>query len=103
MDSYEMIKTGFSVLLRLVKNGTNVKASGFGRVNLNLSEALKSIANINPTALIFGTDLPDIWARRPFETDNLILILDTLGDTLTRQVFYDKAVKSYKPYNNNIN
>jgi predicted TIM-barrel fold metal-dependent hydrolase len=98
IDHLGMTQTGFSALLHLVECGVKVKASGFGRVDLNVAKALKSIANVNPSALVFGTDLPGTRARRPFKIDDLKLILDTLGETLTRQVLYDNAVNWYKPH-----
>ena len=99
IDHLGMTQTGFSELLHLVGNGVKVKASGFGRVDLNVAKSLKSIANVNPSALIFGTDLPGTRARRPFEINDLKLILDTLGETLTRQVLYDNPLNWYKPFN----
>jgi predicted TIM-barrel fold metal-dependent hydrolase len=92
-----MTQTGFSALLHLVESGIKVKASGFGRVDLNIVKALKSIANVNPSALIFGTDLPGIRARRSFETQDINLILNTLGEKLTKQILYSNAIAWYNP------
>ena len=97
IDHLGMTQTGFSALLHLVESGIKVKASGFGRVDLNIVKALKSIANVNPSALIFGTDLPGIRARRSFETQDINLILNTLGEKLTKQILYSNAIAWYNP------
>ena len=61
-------------LLRLVERGAKVKATGFGRVDLDVESTLRAIAAVDPRALLFGTDLPGTRARRPFERGDLDLL-----------------------------
>jgi predicted TIM-barrel fold metal-dependent hydrolase len=56
------------VLQRL---GAHVKATGFGRVDLDVEAALRAL---DPAKLLFGTDLPGTRARRPFDPADLELV-----------------------------
>lgn len=97
IDHLGMTQNGFPELLSLVEAGAMVKASGFGRVNLNIVQALKELTAVNPQGLIFGTDIPNTRARRPFELNDIKLIVDTLGDTIARSIFYNNAIHWYNP------
>ena len=67
-------------VLRLVERGAYVKATGFGRVDLDVPHALRAIAAVNPAALLFGTDLPGTRARRPFADADLDLVREAAGE-----------------------
>lgn len=95
IDHLGMTRTGYAALLRLVGGGMKVKATGFGRVRLGVAESLREIADANPAALMFGTDLPGTRARRPFSAQDPDLIINTLGETLARRVLHDNAVEWY--------
>jgi predicted TIM-barrel fold metal-dependent hydrolase len=56
------------VLRRL---GAHVKATGFGRVALDVEATLRTL---DPSLLLFGTDLPGTRALRPFEPRDLRLV-----------------------------
>jgi predicted TIM-barrel fold metal-dependent hydrolase len=56
------------VLQRL---GAHVKATGFGRVELDVEATLRVL---DPSKLLFGTDLPGTRARRPFDPADLALV-----------------------------
>ena len=65
---------------RMVDSGAFVKASGFGRVEHDdVPAALRALADINPAALLFGSDLPSTRARRAFQDDDLQLVRDIAG------------------------
>lgn len=95
IDHLGLSNTGFKYLLKLVEQGIHVKASGFGRVNLNVTKTLKKIHAINPSALMFGTDLPSTRAARPFCHNDYLLIIDTLDESGAKRVFYDNAIEFY--------
>lgn len=97
IDHLGLTKNGFDTLLRLVEKGAYVKASGFGRVDFNIANALKQIYSISPNALMFGSDLPCTRARRPFHDDDVNLILDTFGEEQTKNIFHNNAIALYKP------
>ncbi|BEK99457.1 amidohydrolase family protein [Nocardia seriolae] len=86
-------------LLNLVDRGAKVKASGFGRVSMNVGSALRKIHTVNPEALLFGTDLPGTRAGRPFRDTDLSVIADAVGSDLHRvlednaRAFYGLPVK----------
>ena len=71
IDHLGLSEEGLPHLLKLVEKGVRVKATGFGRVDLNIENALTAIYSINPDALMFGTDLPSTRAKRPFEFNDV--------------------------------
>lgn len=96
IDHLGLSKEGLPALLALVEKGVKVKATGFGRVDFDVPTTLKEIANINPDALMFGTDLPSTRAPRPFSDEDVRLILDLFDENLSTKVFYSNAIKFYK-------
>lgn len=98
IDHLGLTRGGFPTLLKLAEKGVRVKATGFGRVEMDVKEALLSIFAANPDALMFGTDLPSTRAPRPFEDSDIALIYETLGDqSAVEKVLYQNAVAWYKP------
>jgi predicted TIM-barrel fold metal-dependent hydrolase len=97
IDHLGMTAAGLKPLLRLVESGASVKATGFGRVDLDVVEALTAVASVNPAALLFGTDLPSTRARRPFRPADVDLVVEALGETDARLALYDNAVALYRP------
>ncbi len=95
IDHLGMARDGYPALLRLVERGVKVKATGFGRVRLDVAEALGEIAAVDPGALLFGTDLPGTRAERPFEEADVDLIVETLGELLAERVLHENAVHWY--------
>ncbi|WP_237215148.1 amidohydrolase family protein [Falsiroseomonas oryziterrae] len=79
LDHLGMTEAGLPVVLDLVAAGAKVKATGFGRVELDVPDALARIAAIRADALMFGTDLPSTRARRPFEAADIALLRDAVG------------------------
>lgn len=67
IDHLGLTAEGFDDLLWLVERGVKVKATGFGRCDFDIAEALSRIDAVNPEALMFGTDLPCTRAPRAFE------------------------------------
>lgn len=80
IDHLGLSKAGLPHLLRFVDRGGFVKATGFGRVDFDVGDALSEIANVNPEAIVFGTDLPSTRAPRPFHPADIDRLRDALGD-----------------------
>lgn len=97
IDHLGMTQAGLPTLLALAERGAKVKATGFGRTEVDVPSALRDLARANPDCLMFGTDLPSQRARRPFLPSDLDLIGDTLGDALARKAAYDNAAEFYHP------
>ncbi|MGO3034970.1 amidohydrolase family protein [Corynebacterium variabile] len=95
IDHLGMHRDGTPALLRLVERGVKVKATGFGRVELDPAEVIGQIMAIDPTALMVGTDLPSTRAKRPFEDADLDLIAqavtDAVGEEYVDAVFRTNA------------
>jgi len=97
IDHLGLHRDGLPALLRLVERGAKVKASGFGRVDLDVASTLQAIADVDRSALLFGTDLPSTRARRPFSNTDLAVITDALGPELAATALRDNAIAWYRP------
>ncbi|ANU17744.1 2-pyrone-4,6-dicarboxylate hydrolase [Planococcus maritimus] len=95
IDHLGLSKRGFPELLKLVDEGVKVKATGFGRVDLDPSEAIKTIYKLNPEALLFGTDLPSTRAKRAFQASDVTMIQEALGEQEAEKVLYRNALAWY--------
>jgi len=95
IDHLGLSADGLPVLLDLVAGGVKVKATGFGRIDGDVAEILRAVNETDPTALMFGTDLPSTRTRR-FAAPDVALIEDALGEDAARAVFYDNAAAFYR-------
>ncbi|GAA1165300.1 Amidohydrolase [Corynebacterium glaucum] len=94
-----MHQDGLDAMLRLVERGAMVKATGFGRVELDPAKTMAAVLRVNPGALMVGTDVPSTRAKRPFEISDLDLIAQTVTDALgahaVEDVFWNNAARWY--------
>jgi predicted TIM-barrel fold metal-dependent hydrolase len=97
IDHLGLSAEGLPHLLRLVEHGVRVKATGFGRVDFSVPEALRSLMAANPQSLMFGTDLPSTRAPRPFKDSDLDLIGEAIGTGGSEAVLFDNAWEFYHP------
>lgn len=101
IDHLGLSKEGLPHLLKLAEQGASVKATGFSRLNLNIGTVVRDIYNANPSALMFGTDLPSTRAPTPYNDDDFLLLADTLleyaGEQAVQQVFSLNALQLYHP------
>ena len=95
IDHLGMHEDGLPQLLRLVEQGVKVKATGFGRIDMDPAAAIRAIVDADPTALMVGTDLPSTRARRPFAPQDLDLIRGVLTPPEQSAVFWDNAAAFY--------
>ncbi|UVI36575.1 amidohydrolase family protein [Brevibacterium spongiae] len=95
IDHLGMHEDGLSTLLRLVERGVKVKATGFGRVELDPAEVVRRIVDTDPSALMVGTDLPSTRARRPFADTDFTKIRDALSPAEADAAFWSNAAKFY--------
>ncbi|MFI7582424.1 amidohydrolase family protein [Kocuria sp. M1N1S27] len=95
VDHLGMSAAGLPRLLELVRHGVKVKATGFGRVDLDVRETLVRIHAVDPTALLFGTDLPGTRAPRPFRVGDTELVVDALGRDDAAAVLHHNAAAWY--------
>jgi predicted TIM-barrel fold metal-dependent hydrolase len=97
IDHLGMTQDGLRCLLKLAERGAKVKATGFGRTEVDVKTALTDLASANPDCLMFGTDLPSQRARRPFMPSDIDLVRQTLGEPLASKAFRDNALAFYRP------
>lgn len=96
IDHLGLTQTGFSDLVKLAERDVKVKATGFGRVDLDVRNSLKTLYTANPTALMFGTDLPSTRATRPYQHSDLELITDIFDEEQFHKILCDNAMNFYK-------
>ncbi len=94
IDHLGLNPAGLPQLLDLVEHGVKVKATGFGRVDLDPAEAMAQILEVNPQALMAGTDLPSQRAKRPFGLADFELIAELAG-AHADDVLYGNAARFY--------
>lgn len=95
IDHLGLSEEGLPHLLRLADQGVRVKATGFGRVELNVTSTLKSIYDVNPDALMFGTGLPSTRAKRPFEYADIEMIMELFDKIAIDKIMYFNAWNWY--------
>jgi predicted TIM-barrel fold metal-dependent hydrolase len=96
IDHLGLSREGLPALLRQVARGAKVKATGFGRLgDLDVPAALRAVAAEDPTALMFGTDLPSTRAPRPFADADAALVREALGPELARLAMLENAAALY--------
>jgi predicted TIM-barrel fold metal-dependent hydrolase len=96
IDHLGMTEEGLPVLLDLVAAGWKVKATGFGRVKMDVPKVLEAVAKRSPDALVFGTDIPSTRAQRPFLASDIELIERVLGKENAQKAFWDNPLALYK-------
>jgi predicted TIM-barrel fold metal-dependent hydrolase len=96
IDHLGLSLSGFSNLLKLAERGARIKATGFGRVDFDVGNALKDLYSANPDCLMFGTDLPSTRASRPYTDRDLQLIVESLGEQAAARVFWSNAARFYR-------
>ncbi|WP_262705318.1 MULTISPECIES: amidohydrolase family protein [Streptomyces] len=96
IDHLGLHRDGLRHLLKLVEQGVKVKATGFGRVDLDPADVMTAIVKTNPAALMVGTDLPSTRARRPFVDEDFELIAETVGEEHLDAVLWGNAAAFYR-------
>jgi predicted TIM-barrel fold metal-dependent hydrolase len=96
IDHLGLSAAGFKILLNLAEHGIRVKATGFGRVDFSVGDALKALYAANPDSLMFGTDLPSTRANRPFSDRDYQLVGEALGGQAAERVFWSNAARFYR-------
>jgi predicted TIM-barrel fold metal-dependent hydrolase len=97
IDHLGLRAAGLPVVRRIAERGHHVKATGFGRGDVDVARTLRAIADVNPAALLFGTDLPSTRSPRPFADGDLDLLIEVLGPELAVLAIHDNAVGLYRP------
>lgn len=97
IDHLGLSREGLTALLALVEQGVRVKASGFGRGDLDVPRALKALCAANPDGVMFGTDLPSTRAPVPYRDEDLQRVMDALDENQARKVLWGNALAFYRP------
>ncbi|WP_369134869.1 amidohydrolase family protein [Modestobacter sp. I12A-02662] len=95
IDHLGLHADGLPSLLALVERGVRVKATGFGRVDLDVAATIRAVLAVDPAALMAGSDLPSTRARRPFADRDLDLVAEVAGEHLDA-VLHGNATAFYR-------
>jgi predicted TIM-barrel fold metal-dependent hydrolase len=80
IDHLGLSKLGLPDIRYLLERNIKVKACGFGRVDFDVMTVLPELYSINPSSLMFGTDLPSTRAPRVYQDADFLLVQDALKD-----------------------
>lgn len=97
IDHLGLSAQGLDDLCRLAERGVRVKATGFGRVDFDVVEAIRRLHRANPSALMFGTDLPSTRAPRPYCDSDMGQLIEALGETEAQGALWRNALDFYRP------
>jgi len=96
IDHLGLSNEGLKDLYFWVERGIKVKATGFGRINFNPIPVMKKIFEINPDALMFGTDLPSTRANISFSKKDIQLIQNHFSTSEQSKIFFENAQQWYR-------
>lgn len=97
IDHLGMSDDPSGAMLRLVERGMAIKATGFGRMHVGDPDSfMRDIVRINPSALIFGTDLPSTRAVTPFRDRDIERVADAVGAEHASAVLSSNARALYR-------
>lgn len=96
IDHLGLEAAALPTLLTLAGSGVRVKATGFGRVDFDVVDALRRLHQANPAALMFGTDLPSTRAPRPFRATDVDMVESALGTAGAACVLWKNATDFYR-------
>jgi predicted TIM-barrel fold metal-dependent hydrolase len=96
VDHLGLSAVGLPHLLRLVERGAYVKATGFGRLDVDPAAVMNRILAVNPQSLVFGTDLPSTRAPRPFVDADLTGLGELIGAEHLDNVVWRNAAQLYR-------
>ncbi len=95
IDHLGLSQHGIKELFYWAEKGIKIKATGFGRLDFNPIQVMKTIYAINPESLMFGTDLPSTRAREPFNIKHLEMIKDNFSESELLKILYQNAINHY--------
>tara|TARA_R110001592_G_scaffold66617_2_gene204587 strand:- start:29844 stop:30605 length:762 start_codon:yes stop_codon:yes gene_type:complete len=80
IDHLGLSKAGLPDIRYLLEQNIKLKACGFGRVDFDLLQVLPELYSINPSSIMFGTDLPSTRAPRAYEDSDFLFVQNALND-----------------------
>ena len=95
IDHLGVSDSNLEILLPLIRDGLTVKATGFGRIDLDIEKTLIKIHEVSPDTLMFGTDLPSTRARREYSDQDFYSVLEVLREDEAEKVFSKNALNFY--------
>ena len=95
IDHLGVSDSNLKILLPLIRDGLTVKATGFGRIDLDIEKTLIKIHEVSPDTLMFGTDLPSTRARREYSDQDFYSVLEVLREDEAEKVFSKNALNFY--------
>lgn len=95
IDHFGVTYEGFEDLLQLVSYGVKVKASGFGRLDFDWMWALRELVNVDPSSVVFGSDLPGTRVERKFDWSDVESIMLSFDREIVDRILWRNAFDFY--------
>lgn len=97
IDHLGLSKSGLPDIRLLLEKDIKLKACGFGRVDFDVKQILPKLHAINPSSLMFGSDLPSTRAPVGYRDPDFNLVMDALNDEQAcSAVFSQNALNFYR-------
>lgn len=96
IDHLGLSKAGLPNIRYLLEKNVKLKACGFGRLDFDVKRVLPELYAINPSSLMFGSDLPSTRAPRVYEDSDFILIQEAQNsEQACTDIFSENACNFY--------
>ncbi|MFT6029394.1 MAG: putative TIM-barrel fold metal-dependent hydrolase [Oleiphilaceae bacterium] len=79
----------------LFERNIKLKACGFGRVDFDVKQVLSELYSINPSALMFGTDLPSTRAPKAYQDSDFLLVQETFDDEQACAAIFSENARNF--------
>ena len=95
IDHLGLSKAGLPDIRYLLERGIKLKACGFGRLDFDVVKVLSELYEINPSSLMFGSDLPSTRAPRVYQDADFLLVQEALKDELACEAVFSKNARDF--------
>lgn len=95
IDHVGMRKVSIPTLYELADKGVKIKASGFGRLDFDPWPVLVKLNDIDPTTLMFGSDIPGTRVAHKFEKADIAHFKSLFDDAAQQRILHDNAYDWY--------
>tara|TARA_R110002072_G_scaffold140765_8_gene285221 strand:+ start:11094 stop:11876 length:783 start_codon:yes stop_codon:yes gene_type:complete len=94
IDHLGLSRAGLPDIRYLLERNIKLKACGFGRVDFDVLQVLPELYSINPSSLMFGSDLPSTRAPKAYQDSDFLLVQNALNDEQACAAVFSKNAQS---------
>jgi len=96
IDHLGLESRSLPILKKLMERNVKVKATGFGRLDFDFLPEIQELHQINPSGLMFGTDLPSTRAPKPFDAGHVDLLKQHMSLSDFKKIMWDNGRLFYR-------